>query len=728
MNIFAPFAKISANKSLSTPQESAPLGAVAPFYGTTALNFFGKGSYDNNYANINRIADSISTVIPFAVDVNGEKIEDAPQALLALLQPNRRMSVTKFLKALSVLALVYPYVPILIWHYEGGKLVPGGKNATADNIAGFTFLEGVQLRQVDGVVEYIETATGKVFGDNDVMRISFDVSPYGVTDGYSASLASKKWATLEDCLADYQVGHFKNGAKPGGIFVVSAPTTDDFNNAVDELEKKMRGAGNNNRTIYAHRHLDMITGQSGTTEVEWVPISSSNNELALKEIFDQAERARDMAFGVPAELKGYLQNSNYSSVMMAERIYDKYVILPKLTQLWSDFTHELNRITGGLGFAFDFDYDVQAIAEDEKTIVERKALEYDLYKEALRDGCEPDTICESLNLPKELADLELKTAEQSAEGEPTQGDEKTEQNAAKRANLGANVRFLGKSLTAEEQKTLDELEVAFREALEKDVENYADDTEEARKARREKLLAVLTAIAVARMESAGSAEYAVAVAMAVRAGIPLKGNYTLSEEAQAEYEKELGKVVESYSQDNYDAIEKAKSQAQTTGEDVAVVVGALVATEAWRAKRAANSEEHRAFETAQIDAFETAQEQIQQIEGLGAAQYYKTWNCMAGACSVCAGLDGMRIPLEDSFPDVDDWGEDIAYAHPNCRCYLTFDIDDIEKSVKVDCPECGLFLTEGTHAHLEKMKCNRCKKWFSVEIKGGSSTAKEVTK
>lgn len=673
-----------------------------PIMPTAALNFFGRGSYDNNYPNITRIADAMMTVLPYAVDENGQRIEDAPAVVQALMRPNRRMSVVRFLKSLCVLGLVFPYVPLLVWHREGERLVASPDGLRPDNVAGFTFLEGFECKQDgDGKIYYADVTTGETYDDNTVIRLSFDVNPYAVTEGYSPTLASKKWTTLEDCLADFQVGHFKNGAKPGGIFMISAPTTESFNESVDEMERKMRGAGRNNQTIYVHRHVDAITGQPASSEVEWVPITSNNSELALKDLFGQAERAKDMAFGVPAEIKGYISNSNYASVMTAERIFDKYVVLPKLTQLWSDFTQEMNRITGGLGYALSFDFSVQALNEDEKIGVEKKQVEYDLFKSAVQDGNDPEKVIEAFGLPRELADLKIS---------PTQ----TEQ-AEKTGH------FLEKALTQVEAETIEKMETALLEALQADVEAYGDDTDEKREKRRAQLRAALLAIALARMSGAGTSEFVRAVAMARVAGVDISTTYQLSDEVVAKYETQLDEFVEHYSDDNYAAIDRAVSRAETLDLPVAEAVAGVAAAEAWRAFRGANSEEHRATMMAQEDGVAAAQK----ASG-GRLIYYKTWNTQTNPCPHCADLSGMRIPVDEPFPGVDDWGEEIAHAHPHCRCYLTFDASVVEKSVKVNCPDCGLFLTEGTSAHIEKMKCNRCKKWHSVEIKNGSSIVKEV--
>lgn len=731
MNIFAPFAK-TTNKSLSPSQPTSSARYIAtPFLMNSALNFYGRGSYDNNYANINRIAETISTVIPYAVDADGEEIEGELPLINALRHPNNRMSVIKFIKSLTVLALVYPYVPVLVWHMEGNELVPGADGLTPDNIAGFTFLEGYECQTLNGELVYIDLENNKHYNDRDVLRISLDVNPYNLTEGYSPTIAAKKWSSVDDYLVDYQAGFFKNHTRPEGIFIIDAPDENAFNEAVDKIEKKHKGAGKNDNVIYVPRTIDPITRQEGAAAVQWIPLASNNKDLALKDVFAQAERVRDMTFGVPAELKGYLSNSNYASVMMAERIYDKYVILPKLTMLWSEFTHELNRITGGLGFALSFDYEVQSIAEDEKVITERKQAEYDLYKQAILDGNDPEEVCDSLDLPTALTNLEFEPkSDGQAQTESAEDEQKTEQKDAKSRISHGSVRSLEKALSPEELREIEEYERVINDALKAEVDAAENEDENERNARIDALKTALYALIVAKMGDAGVKEYAQAKAMALRAGITLGGSYSLSDKTQEDYRKQLDDAVDGFMSDTATSIERVKGQAETEGwndAERATAIAGIVTADAWRVRRLANSEQHRAYELAQEDAYLQAQGELER-EGLGAAHYYKTWHCLAGACKLCASLDSMRIPVEDSFPDIDDWGENIAHAHPHCRCYLEFDIDVAEKSVKVDCPGCGLFLTEGKHASLEKLKCNRCKKWYSVEIEKGKAVAKEVQK
>lgn len=62
----------------------------------------------------------------------------------------------------------------------------------------------------------------------------------------------------------------------------------------------------------------------------------------------------------------------------------------------------------------------------------------------------------------------------------------------------------------------------------------------------------------------------------------------------------------------------------------------------------------------------------------------KTWNCIGDSrtCPICLAMNGLTIPVTESFssvaPSVDIQedlsytGGDIVYAHPRCRCWVTY--------------------------------------------------------
>lgn len=378
------------NKKVSGVDKS--YASVSPFGKTYA---FYKGlTYDNAYPSISRIADSFSIIKPYAIDANGKPLEDI-RVINKLYQPNWQMSSNEFRQALAVMSLVYEKVYVLVWSEENGKATPGG-NITADNIAGFTILEGVSERTVGDEKRY---AVGSYeFSENEVIELKAGVNPYNLRGGYSPSSAAQKWATIDDYIASYQAGLFENGAVPAGEFIITASDSGEFNAIVDRLEGANRGSGNNNNIIYTHRPIDPTSGKPAEAQLQWIPFAQNNQQLGLGEIFTQVNKKLDSVYGVPASIRGVNDNNTYASVRVDEQIFVKYTLLPFASRIWDQFTHNLNRITGGLGFAITFDLDIPAVAEEKKIEAEKKALELGLIEKALGLGFSLESTIDALEL------------------------------------------------------------------------------------------------------------------------------------------------------------------------------------------------------------------------------------------------------------------------------------------------------------------------------------------
>lgn len=287
------WAKNHNSKSINTNSKGLVVGSNSAYNIGQTMAFYRCGSYDNTFPNISRISEAFAEVLPYAVNANGERMRPQPKVIEALYSPNKQMSVVDFSETLMVMLLVHPQVRILCWHEENGKAIAGGK-ITKDNICGFTFLENAEVEyDTDGSKRYkVTNANAQVhyWSENEVIELSLHPNPYAILDGYSPSLASKKWATIDDYIAEYQSGFFRNGAVPAGEFVITAPNVNAYNDIVDELQKKHRGAGANNNLVYTYRPVDNLTGQASNATIEWIPFNQSNQEMSLQTLFDQANK------------------------------------------------------------------------------------------------------------------------------------------------------------------------------------------------------------------------------------------------------------------------------------------------------------------------------------------------------------------------------------------------------------------------------------------------------
>src|SRR5690606_1876537 len=75
-------------------------------------------------------------------------------------------------------------------------------------------------------------------------------------------------------------------------------------------------------------------------------------------------------------------------------------------------THELNRITGGMGIAITFDYEIPAVADEEKVVAETHVIHANLVNSLEQNGYSLDSIVDAFDLPKRIK--LLKKGEQAA--------------------------------------------------------------------------------------------------------------------------------------------------------------------------------------------------------------------------------------------------------------------------------------------------------------------------
>ena len=671
------------------------------------------GSYDNLFPDVSRIAEQIATILPYAVNADGDKITPQPNAVKALYNPNREMSGLQFFETLATLALTQPRVFVQV-HTVNNEPV------TEKNIVGYTFLQGISPRYMpDGTVLY-QLKSG-VLDSSRVVAISLNVNPYSVIDGYSPAVSAQKWATLDDYIVAWQSGTFKNNAIPAGEFIITARDASEFNSIVDEMERKHKGAGRNNNVSYVHRPTSTIDGKPLPAQIEWIPFAQSPKDLSLDSVFDQANKKTAMAFGVPEEIKGFVQNSNYASVATAERIFDKYTVLPKVTKIWAQFTHELNRIVGGLGYAIAFDYEPAQLADENKVNAETTKIQLETLKSALDAGFDLNSAVIALELPASFKALVERVEEQPEEALQV-SDEEPE---ASQVETSTKIVDTKKKSVASDIE-LDMLLEGYNEAqIESAIEGKDFDIEANSKRIAKDILPVI--LAGATLYALGRQKELETQANAMGYDVSKLTNYEPSVNMRDSYLKYLEEVMLSYTHDTADAIKEIMEMAHTnnfTPEEMNMSLRELLPAQKWRVRRLQRTESHRSDQMASLDM---ARQSVEEMNILGAT---KTWNLnpmSLNHCSLCEALDGKELPLGDSFEDFANAEElgtfsagapEIADAHPNCECYLTYNFPPkpVEKFVKVKCPKCKRYICDcDTKAKLVNVVCSRCGTHFDKE-------------
>ena len=341
--------------------------------GSSAYGFYHDNQYENGYSSISKLANGFAQTEPYTIDNNGKPV--ASNLLDRVYTPNTDMSAYDFREALAVTSLVHDKVRLRV-HHKGTRI-------NVDSILGFTFMEGYTERIVGGKRDYM-MSNGETLTDDEVVTLK-SINPEDITGGFSPSRAARRWTRIDDYISDYQKGFFENGAVPSGQLIITAKTVGDFNDIVDTLQARHRGASKNNNITYTHRPTD----QNGTplnSQIEWVPFSTANKDMALKDLFDNVNKKIDSVYGVPEEIRGHLSNSNYASVAVAEKVFVKYALYPMTLKIWSKFTHEINRITGGAGVGISFDMEIPVVADEAKVESESKNIEATLINTLTMSG------------------------------------------------------------------------------------------------------------------------------------------------------------------------------------------------------------------------------------------------------------------------------------------------------------------------------------------------------
>lgn len=690
-----------------------------PYHGSFSWDWAKGIAFDNTYPSVSKIANRFMIIRPYAIDANGKPVPEVP-AVDKLYHPNQQMSSVDFRQALAVSVLAHRKTYILVWHYnEDGEAVAGGGGVTPDNIAGYTFLEGASIRYEDGHKFYKSQTYRYEFTEDDIIEISAGVDAYDLGAGYSPTQAVRKWANIDDYIANYEGGLFENDAVPAGQFVITAPSTEAFNDIVDKMQANHRGSGNNNNVQYVHRPISSDTGSVLPAQIEWIPYSQSNKDMALETIFRQVNDKIDSTFGVPASIRGVNDNNTYASVKVDERIFVENTLRPFATKIWTKFTHELNRITGGLGVAITFDLEVPTIADEEKVDAERKKVELDIISQALDRGYSLDSIVDAFELSNSYKLLEKGEDEnaiiENDKPDVDEGDEVEDSpelavtkhhhndeihKEADKNSLKALRRLLNDYLQTSIDETVESLQSASKdisaiglEIYDENGDGVIDEQEieqipipQPSEERSYALQVALLSILFARMLQSGEERYEKTIAeFGLVINIPALQNYVISDKAQKQYETIVNKIVNSFNDQITDTIRSAINITVEQGgskEDLIRNIRGVFETDQWRVERIVNTEEHRADNLGQIDAVTV----LQTVTG---REFGFKWRTTSGhPCEFCQYMNGTVVATGEAFIPLGEKVEldgsvylnnyeDILtpQAHPNCQC--VFDVVEL---------------------------------------------------
>lgn len=648
-------------------------------------------TYDNVFPYVNAISQRFSTVIPYAVTSDGRRLNPTPAALSALYAPNDTYSCLEFLKLIASGILTQSHVDILIWTTEGP-----GVNITPDNITGYTLLPSNSRVYNDTRTDWYHRVTMDLgdgtrqykFTRNETIALSYSRHPDDPTRGISPAMTIKKWANVDDMIADYERGFFGNNAVPAGMLGIVSENAEDFQRNRARLEETFRGAGNNNGIAYNMIPVDPMTHKpSQTSKLVWVPFQNSNDSLDLQTVNDVVNTRLANALAVPDIIRGIDNGQTYANAEMAERAFIENTLKPLCMTVWDKWQFELDRVTGGLGYGITFTLDLPAQTEVEKVQAETQQIRINNLIQLVNMGASVETAVEALNLPEAYRRLNLHPA---TTGTPLPPSSRNVEKATRHVdNTPAEPHLLTATRTYVNRviQHTRRSQAGLRDDLETIGQQWINDVEN-------DLIAHLTAYA----EKTG-----LKLEQVITAWAELHPDNPIAVEVQGYTQTDWRKLydwtnlpsnVKTAYLDHLETIANTSSKT-ITSKTIDLLIRAD--TEQWDAHRLRDELTRMGNEHAELIArCETVQAQrlgslysARNLSETLGVRLQKVWRTSGGAatCDFCQHMEGTTLGLDGSYLGYGASIEtgDRTYVnsfenmitpngHPNCRCYEDYEV------------------------------------------------------
>lgn len=321
---------------------------------------------ENVFAQLRPLVDELKMVQPYGVGRNGAKkpLSETPE-LLALTNPNREMGWAEFADLMFSTWLTEKELNIHVWKNQRGA------------VYGYTVLP-VGARKTSGGYTYFETSlnTGETvrLSQDEVMTLRFSRNPININEGISPGIASLIWSQIDDVMAQYQLGHFENGAVPAYITIIRASTKEKYEETRREMEKGFHGARNKGKNLFLWRAFIPETGED-KDQVEIKTVQGSNASLAIKDIMSIVNDKLNKSFGVSNFILGDDSSAKYDNAELSQQQFLSHRVYPALYCFWDQFQHELDRILDGLGYSLQFDLEIPELTDRLKVKAETKKIE-----------------------------------------------------------------------------------------------------------------------------------------------------------------------------------------------------------------------------------------------------------------------------------------------------------------------------------------------------------------
>ena len=345
--------------------------------------------YENVFAQVRPMIDEMKTVRPYGVGRNGAKLDRSRTPELNLLDdPNDDMGWVDFADAMFATWLTKDQLYIHT-HWQGNSLIGYTILPSNSKVCTGTGLDYWQVQNADG-------ETIRLYKD-EVMTLRFSRNPDNLNQGVSPASAVRIYAQVDDLVAQFQKAYFENGAVPATITFITASTEDNYRKVRYELEHNLKGAANRNKTVYAWRQMLPETGQTAD-QIEVKTIQGNNNSQAIGEIVKVINDRLNKAYGVSNFILGDDSSAKYDNAELSDHQFTKRRVYPALLSFWNQFQHELDRITGGIGYGIQFDLEIPELTERTKVKAEIAEKNVKNLKDLIESGSKPAAAVKALKL------------------------------------------------------------------------------------------------------------------------------------------------------------------------------------------------------------------------------------------------------------------------------------------------------------------------------------------
>lgn len=599
------------------------------------------GEYDNFYGDYNRIIQ-VAPTFPFYY-VKNEEIVDDGDFVTYLKEPNEQYPQFKVWQQIYSQMITQGYSDIFLWHKDGAdesNVFKAGKKLPEDAFRGITLVSGYDLTKL--------TKAEK----DSIVRITYGVSQKNVFMGYSPTQAAQSWRKMQDEMGLHMTAFAKNAGMPIGKFIITAPSPEEFAKLRDKLDGKINGAKNNGKVLYDYRPAD-----SKVTQIEWVQFTSQDVQDYTKQL-EFAEKKMTQSFGVSGTVKGTNDGENYATARVSEHIFIKYTIKSLITDFHMQFEHALRQrfeLTGEL----KVNIVLPEIADESKVKIEATKLQVELFDQKRAEGYTAQSIVDAYNLPESFLLLE-KEADVEQDSPTSSKPAKPAKNTPhKHENRNEFLREYQNVLT---KKQREELESGFEEIL----QDYAlrilegEYTTTTREEFEGKMVAHFGTeykkLYNINLDDVGDALAdvldVVDVAELKLSDEELEAAKNAYNERVAAFSESFAKVIEGY---EGDVLEVRSKKANDHIKMVKVT-----------------ESEHTRI-VSELKSWTKAQEEFP-------VRVFKTWHAQVDACPECRALDDVQIDVTALFISnpTDSIYEVLGGGyHPNCRCYVRYEIEDL---------------------------------------------------